>query len=135
MDSSEMLDREIEELEAQLEQIASLLKRKKAARAVLKKGEVEELADSPSTRFYKKKHKASIREILEERGKPMKKSELRKILLDGGAAEGNETPESDIDLSIKINARNNNITRSGKDKKAKIEDDELIGLPEWPKTK
>lgn len=132
MNSRETLEHEIEQLEAQLQQIEAQLKPRKAALAALLKDVLAEgQIDSPATRFFDKPHHESMREILLEHGKRMTKAELRKKLLDGGAAIGRKYPEKAIDVSIKANARNGKITRSGKGDD--MPDSELIGLPEWPK--
>jgi hypothetical protein len=132
MNSREALEQEIEQLEAHIQQLEAQLKPRKAAlAALLKEALAEGQMDSPAARFFDKDHYDSMREILQEQGKRITKAELRKRLLDGGAAIGRKYPEKALDVAIKANARNSKITRSGRGKD--MPDSELIGLPEWTK--
>lgn len=122
MNSKEALEKEIEQLEAQL-------KPRKAALRALK--ELEAMAegnkDSPATKYFNMRPLDAIRSVLEEHGKPMPKDELSQILLDGGIAIGKKRAEHNVNVSIKVNVRTKNLTSTGKD--------ELIGLPEWASKK
>lgn len=133
MDSEEILaglDEEIAQLEKQL-------RLTKAARDNLKQSQAISLsasmsrANSPETRFFDMRPIDAMRVVLNGHGKPMKKGDLKKTLLDGGIAIGKARAEHNVDLSIKLNARKNDLTRSGKGKD--IADTEMIGLPEWVK--
>lgn len=133
MDSVEMLAA----LDEQITQLEKQLRLKKAARESLKQSEAVSLAasmnrdNSPDTRFFDMRPLDAMREVLNEHGKPMTKGDLKKTLLDGGIAIGKARAEHNVDLSIKLNARKNDLTRSGKGKD--IADSEMIGLPEWKK--
>jgi hypothetical protein len=134
MDSREVLEQEIEQLEAQLQHLEARLKPRKAALAALLKDTLAEgQAGSPATRFSEMQTVDAVQEILGEHGKPMKKAELRKILLDGGIGIRKKYPEKSVNVSIKVSAKSGKITRSGKGEE--VADSELIGLPEWSKKK
>lgn len=119
MDSREVLEREIEQLEAQL-------KPRKAALAALKKLEaVPQGESSPATRFFNMRPLVAAVEVLQERGRPMPKVELRQILLDGGIAIGKKRAVHNVDVGLRLSVEMGKLTSTGKE--------EMIGLPEWSK--
>lgn len=131
-------------LDEEIAQVEKKLRLLKAARENLKQSQAISLAESmsransPETRFFDMRPLDAIRLVLAEHGKPMIKSELKKILIDGGIAIGKKRAQHNVDLSIKVNVEKKNLTRSGKGKypdDKDIGEKEEIGLPQSVKKK
>jgi hypothetical protein len=117
------------ELERKIESLKKQLSQYKVALAALNKAEGVEVreAGTPATRFLGMRPLHTIRDVLNQHGKPMPKAELRQALLDGGIAIGKKRAAYNVDVSIKVSVKTAALISTGKD--------ELISLPEWAKKK
>jgi hypothetical protein len=121
MNSREALELEIRQLEAQL-------KPRKAALAALKRLEiVPQGGPSHTTRFSSMRPLDAIRDVLKERSKPIPKTELRQMLLDGGITIGKKRKMFNVDVGLRLAVKGGALTTTG--------EEELIGLPEWARRK
>jgi hypothetical protein len=117
MTSREVLEREIAQLEAQLEP------RKRALAALIKLEAItNHIPDTPATRYFNVRPIDAIQEVLKAHGKPMPLGDLVKTLLDGGIAIGKKRAVVNVEVSIRLNVKSGNLTQSKGN---------LIGLPEW----
>lgn len=126
MNSREVLEQEIKQLEEQLKA------RKLALRALTELEIAQGIQNSPATRFAGMRPTDAIVEVLRAVGKPMPAKELSRILDEGGINIGKKR-SGRFSLAVKVNSKLGTLTRSGKG--ASVGDGEIIGLGEWSKKK
>jgi hypothetical protein len=119
MKSLDELNLEIARLQAQLAPL-------KQARAILLRAEATSwVTGGRDTRFFNKRPKTAIREILSAYGKPMPQAELVQAAVDGGIAIGKKRGVFNVTVSIRTCVKNGSLTFDIKK--------ELVGLAEWHK--
>lgn len=122
MDSRDVLKMEIERLEGQLKPLKEALASLDRLAAI---EAARNIPEGPDTKYAGVRPLIAIQSVLKEYGKPMRKAELKEILMNGGISYGKKRAGTNVDMGIRVAVEAGSLTITGRD--------ELIGLPEWSK--